>query len=198
MLEKVIEFFPELKYLALAVAIVPGLVFNAKNIIAFIDTFKKRRLDLLKEAMSHSANEKLKSHYEDEIEGEYFRIAHKAKMDKGMRDACIEFYLEMEKRIPFSHFIQARHHLEAPDGHLRVNITPFDKVGYYYNAIAGLFLLLIGFILITLIKAIELKTAIHLLLWIGMSMTLMMFGFFLLTQTASVTSAKKIQKFTDV
>lgn len=197
MLEKVIEFFPELKYLAFAIAVVPGLVFNAKNIIAIVDIFKKRRLDLLKEALSHSANEKLKTHYEDEIEGEYFRITHNAKMDKGIRDACIDYYLEIEKRIPFSHFINARHHLEAPEGHLSVNITKFDLVGYYYNVIAGFFMFVSGFVLIALIKLIEIESVLHLLIWIAMSLTVIMFGFFLLMQTASVVSAKKILKLLD-
>ena len=121
MFDKSLELLVEGKYIAFAFAVTLGLAFNARSIVAFFDAFRKRRIDLLKEATSLSTiSENLKSHFEDEIEGEYFRIAHKVKMDKGIRDACVELYLNIEKRIPFSHFINARYHFEAPGGHLRV------------------------------------------------------------------------------
>ena len=58
-------------------------------------------------------------------------------------------------------------------------------------------MLVIGSTLIALIKVIELQTVWHLLVWIAMFATLMLFGFFLLSQTLSVSSAKKIREFTD-
>ncbi|MGD9169712.1 MAG: hypothetical protein PVI97_06575 [Candidatus Thiodiazotropha sp.] len=198
MFDTVIELFVEGKYLAFALAIVLGLIFNAHNILAFADRLKKRRIELLKEAADLSTiSENLKRHFEDELEGEYFRLSHKARMDKGIRDACIELYSRVERRISFTHFIRARSHLELHDGRLLVNISIFHKIGYYYNMIAGTGMSLVGFSLITIVSSLQQATALHVLIWLGMCVFLMMFGFFMLSQTFSVYSAKKIREFSE-
>ncbi|XOB91768.1 hypothetical protein ACMC9M_15815 [Pseudomonadota bacterium 24LQ007] len=195
MFDKAIEFVAEGKYVAFSIAIVLGVLFNAKNILAFADTYKKRRIELLKEAVAiGSINENLKSHFEDEIEGEYFRLAHKVKMDKVIRDACIDWYAKLNRELSLSHFIRARPHLEVCDGELNVKISTFDKIGFWYNLIAGITLLLSGFMFLAMTNAINSQTILGVLVLVAMSLFLIVFGFFLLSQTFSVTSAKKVQQ----
>ncbi|MBL1320844.1 MAG: hypothetical protein COA63_007250 [Methylophaga sp.] len=112
MYDKLVGLLSEGQYSAFAIAIALGVLFNASKILNFFDGVKKRRIDLLKEASSiRSLNENLKNHFEDEIEGEYFSLIHKVKMDKGLRDACIALYKKAERRLPFVHFLRAKMHL---------------------------------------------------------------------------------------
>lgn len=195
MFDKAFEFFTEGKYVAFAVATVMGLLFNAKNILAFADVYKKRRIEILKEAIGlESINVNLKRHFEDEIEGEYFRLAHKVKLDKGVRDACIDWYYRLNLAISFSHFVRARTHLEVRDGNLSVTISTFDKVGFWYNLVAGVGMLLFGFLLAAMINALKPPTLVGVFILLGMCAFLIVFGFYMLSQTFSVVSAKKVQR----
>lgn len=195
MFDKAFELFAEGKYMAFAVATVMGLLFNAKNILAFADIYKKRRIEILKEAIGlESINVNLKKHFEDEIEGEYFRLAHKVKLDKGIRDACIDWYYRLNRTISFSHFIRAKTHLDVQDGNLSVTISNFDKVGYWYNLIAGVGMLIFGFLLAAMINTIKTPTLIGVFTLLGISVFSISFGSYMLSQTLSVISARKVQQ----
>ena len=196
MFEKALEYLGDGQYITFAVATVVGLLFNAQKILSFADSFRKRRIELLKEALRfETINENLKRHLEDEVEGEYFRLTHKVKMDKGIRDASINLYTKLERQLSFLHFIRARNHLELINGDLKVVISSFDKVGYYYNLIVGIAMLLTGFLFSTIINTMQDPTLFKVLVWIGFCLFFIAFGFFLLAQTFSIKSAKKVDQY---
>lgn len=198
MFDKAFEFISQGEYAAFSIAIVLGILFNLKNILSFADTYKKRRIELLKEAVSvDSINGNLKVHFEDEIENEYFRLVHKVKMEKVVRDACIDWYARLNRELSISHFIRARSHLEIKDGKLEVKISTFDRIGYWYNMIAGILLLLIGFPFLAMTNAIQSQSIVGIIVVIGVSLFLIVFGLFLLSQTFSVVSAKRVQEAID-
>ncbi|WP_166253907.1 hypothetical protein [Marinobacter salicampi] len=195
MFDKAFEFISTGEYAAFSFAIVLGVLFNLKHILSFADTYKKRRIELLKEAASiTSINENLKVHFEDEIENEYFRLVHKVKMEKVVRDACIDWYAKLNRELSLSHFIRARSHLVLKDGKLDVKISKFDKIGFWYNMIAGIFLLLLGFFFLAMTSAVQSQTILGVFVLVGISLFLIVFGLFLLSQTFSVTSARKVRE----
>ena len=195
MFDKAFELISQGEYAAFSFAIVLGILFNLKNILSFADIYKKRRIELLREAISiDSINGNLKVHFEDEIESEYFRLVHKVKMEKVIRDACIDWYVRLNRELSLSHFMRARGHLEIKGGKLEVKISTFDKIGYWYNMIAGIVLLLIGFPFLAMTNAIKSQTIVGFFALIGVSLFLIVFGLFLLSQTFSVVSAKRVQE----
>ncbi|MAR73477.1 MULTISPECIES: hypothetical protein [unclassified Halomonas] len=195
MFDKAFEFIFQGEYVAFSIAIVLGILFNLKHILSFADIYKKRRIELLKEAVFvDSINGNLKVHFEDEIENEYFRLAHKVKMEKVVRDACIDWHVRLNRELSIAHFIRARSHLEIKNGELEVKISTFDMIGYWYNIIAGILLLLIGSLFLTMTNAIQSQSIVGIVFVIGVSLFLIFFGLFLLSQTFSVVSAKRVQK----
>lgn len=198
MLDKAVQFISEGNYLAFGIATVIGILFNIQKILTVADAFRKRRIELLKEAIGvTSKNENLQRHFQDELEGEYFRISHNVRMDKGIRDASIDLYLKLERQLPFVNFIRAKNSLELDEGILRVKISNFDKIGFYYNLIFGFLLFMSGTLLLLLIDSLKQPTVLGVLTWIILCIFLMAFGFFFLSQTSSYHSAIKIKQFTN-
>ena len=195
MLDKSMEFISEGNLLAFSVAMVLGVLLNAQKILSFIDSYKKRRIELLKEAAEFpELSDKLKNQLNEEIESEYFRLAYRVKMDKPLREACLGLSEWNNSELPFKWFLRAEPHLILKRGTLLVTISKFEYFSYFYNMVLGVFMLLIGFSLIVILDNLTNPTVYSVLGWLGACGLSIIFGLFFLSQTYSVNSARKIKR----
>lgn len=198
MFDKGMEFLFEGKVLAFSIATAIGILLNAQKVLSFIDSYKKRRIELLKEATEFSGLScKLRNQFNEEIESEYFRLVYRTKMDKSLREACLVLSENNKAEMPFIHFLRAGPHLSLNKGNLLVSISKVDYFSYFYNIILGVLMLLIGFSLIVFLKELTNPTIYSVLGLLGVCGFSIIFGFFFLSQTYSVNSARKIRRETE-
>lgn len=191
-----ITYLSEGRYSLFAALVCIGLFLNGQKLLTFFDSFKKRRLELLKEATeAYSIDDNLKTHLKDEIEGELFRLSHRVKMHKAVRDASLKLYFKHDRELPFIHFIRARQLLDVIDGILTVKISKADWVGFYYNIVFGFLMLFSGILSLVIARKVIESSILEAFGWAIASLFIILFSLFILAQTMSVISAKKIRTF---
>ncbi|WP_053911776.1 hypothetical protein [Pseudoalteromonas sp. SW0106-04] len=193
MIDKVLSYLSTGQYWLASTILVLSIIVNLEKISSILETHKTKRLLFLKEAVADDAlPDNLKSHLHDEVSMEYFYRIHGVRMDKFKRDLVLDAYNHSRGEITFGQFVKANGHLKVENGKLKVRLNSFDKFFFWYNAIAGSFLMFSGALLLALIYGV---TEI-LELFTGMIAGTMfvMSGIFVISQVFPILSAKKIEK----
>lgn len=192
MFDKALQLMTEGRIAFAMIAVVFGVIFNAKKIVEFIDIFKKRRIELLQEASKSTAvSDTLKEHFHNEIEDEYFRLTHKKRMSKKIRELSLTLSKDID--IPFFHFIRASSLLKSDENGLSVAIPTFDNIGYYFNLVFGFSSIMFGAIIVILAGEIDQPSIKDIVTVLTMSAFLILIGVMMISQTFPVHSAKKIE-----
>lgn len=197
-MEILVENLINLNILPVLVIVVVALVFNYKKIVEFLEERKKARVVKLSEALKCPYVSGLtRSHLEEELVTEQFKVITGISLEKEFREAVILAHRNARGEINFIHFKRALPHIVYKDSKLKVNISSFDKVNYRFNFIFGILLSLIGLILIWLPGQIKGINIIQLLSSLGAGMFFVAIAFFMLSQMLPIISARKVSQELD-
>lgn len=141
-----------------------------------------------------SISEKLKAHFKDEIQGEYFYQLHKMKVDKFKRDLLLETHNKLKGEITLKQFQRANNQLIVKDEKLVVDISKFEGFAFYYNMSMGILMAIFGFALLSVPVNLSDPTIYKIFSWLLVCTFLIGFGFFMVYQTFPVIIAKRIRK----
>ncbi|MDY6957457.1 MAG: hypothetical protein SVO96_11415, partial [Pseudomonadota bacterium] len=141
-----------LNILQLSISSLTGMLIavNFPGILNHLGSLKQQRLSHIREALELAkGNEKLEWHFEDELEGEYFRLIHGVRMEKSIRDAVIDCHAKSGGSISFTHFLRSRPHLSVNnrDESLSVKISTGAHILYYANLVLGFAIFVLGWFL---------------------------------------------------
>jgi len=193
-----VENLKNLNILPVLVIIVIALVFNYKKIVEFLDEREKARVVKLSEALKCQYVSGLtRSHLEEELVTEQFKVITGIRLEKEFREAVILAHRNARGEINFIHFKRALPHIVYKDAKLAVKISSFDKVSYLFNLIFGIFLVLIGLIFIWLPSQMKAINISQLLSTFGIGVFFIAMAFFMLSQTLPVISARKVSQVFD-
>lgn len=194
MIDKVLSYLEGGQYWLASVVIVFAVIVNIEKILSIVDTQSKKRLTLLKDAISDgSITENLKSHLKDEIQGEYFYQTHKIHMDKFKRDLLIETHNKLKGEITLKQFKKANNQLIVKDEKLHVEITNLDKLSLYYNVFFGILMAIFGFVILSVPVSLVEPDIYNIIKWLALSLFFICFGFFMVYQTFPIIIAKRIR-----
>ena len=169
------------------------VIVNLKNIIPFLDGYKKRRMNLLKEVSTDKeVDELIKSHIQDEIDTEYFKIAHGIKIEKSKALCIIKTHKELDNRVPFKSFINAHSMIGIEKGKIKITIRKVDKLSHYYNNFT--FFALFSFSPVIAALATVTENELEKLIYTSFSIICMVLSIVILATTRSYVSAKLIKK----
>lgn len=119
------------------------IIVNLKNIFPLFDNYKKRRLNLLKEATSdENVNDQIKAHIQDEIDSEYFKLTHGVKVEKNKAICILNTHNKLGSSVPLRSYLNAVNYIFPQNGIMNIEVRKSDKISHYYNTfIAFLFFL---------------------------------------------------------
>ncbi|MUI54386.1 hypothetical protein [Aliivibrio fischeri] len=162
MAETIIELLKTENYMILAVFISVSILLNLGNIINFYSSHKKRRLNDLQLAVSNNElPEDFRNHLKNEIELEYFKIAHGIKISKLALNAVLVLLHRVGDRLSAGHVIRASRLINNVQNiqnlSFRLELTKFEKYFAIYNIFFGVIFSLFGLIL----SAIQMVLAIY-------------------------------------
>ena len=151
MAETIIELLKTENYMILAVFISVSILLNLANIINFYSSHKKRRLNDLQLAVSNNElPEDFRNHLKNEIELEYFKIAHGVKISKLALNAVLVLLHRVGDRLSAGHVIRASRLINNVQNiqnlSFRLELTKFEKYFAIYNIFFGVIFSLFGLI----------------------------------------------------
>ncbi|WP_020405207.1 hypothetical protein [Hahella ganghwensis] len=190
-LNKLVDSLNNGNWLVALVVIVLAIVFNLKKIFEHLEERKKSRIIKIKEALECPNVQGLtRSHLEEQLATEYFKISTGLGVEKELREALIEAHRNTNGELNFRHFKQALSHIRYKNSILKVKITWFEKLGFVFNAIFGLFLLVLGFLLIIamFLQLGEISIS-HALFRIGSGLTFIVVSLYMFWEMVPVVSA---------
>ncbi|MCG7542832.1 hypothetical protein MHM93_01390 [Pseudoalteromonas sp. MM17-2] len=195
MIDKVLSYLSTGQYWLASTVLVLSIVVNLEKVSSILERHKTKRLLFLKEAVADDAlPDNLKPHLHDEVSIEYFYRIHGVRMDKFKRDLVLDAYNNSRGEITFGQFVKANGHLEVEDGKLKVCLTIFDKLFFWYNAIAGSFLMLSGALLLAFSWVSGVPKILGLFTSMIAGTIFVASGIFVISQVFPILSAKKIEK----
>jgi len=169
------------------------LIVNFKKIVEFLEDRKKARVANLVEALKCDQITGLtKSHLEEELAAEHFKLSTGIRLDKEFREELIKAYREANGEVRFDHYKRALPHLKFRDNTLSVRITWFERTGFFINGFCGLVLAIISLPLMFLSYFGKEVTFIQFLGQFGIGALYMIIAFFFFYQILSVISARHI------
>lgn len=194
-LDRLIDSLSNGNLLLAGVIVAVALIFNYKKIVDFLEDRRKAKLVKLSDALKcEYIRDLTRSHLEEELATEHFKLATGIRLEKEFRDTLIAAHRSTKGELSFIHFKRALPHLHLEDSELSVHISIFEKVGYMVNLVSGFTMAIFGLLLLMLpgqIKGIKLVQALSIF---GMGAIFIAIALFMLYQTTSVVSAKKISK----
>lgn len=194
-LDKLIESLNNGNILLGVVIVSVALVFNYKKIVEFLEERKKARITKLTEALRCDfVTGVTKSHLEEELATEQFKITTGIRLEKQFREAVIQAHKSTNGEIAFVHFKRALPHLFFEKNILKVNISLFEKISYWFNLLFGFVLAFSGLALMVLPSQIEGINFVQFISIIGLGFFFIAIALFMLAQTFPVVSARKIEK----
>ena len=194
-LDKLIESLNNGNILLGVVIVVVALVFNYKKIVEFLEERKKARISKLTEALKCDfVTGVTKSHLEEELATEQFKITTGMRLEKQFREAVIQAHKSTNGELAFVHFKRAIPHLFYERNIIKVKISFFEKVSYWFNLLFGFILAFSGLALMVLPSQIKGINFVQFIIFFGLGCFFISIALFMLFQTFPVVSARKIEK----
>ena len=133
-------------------AVIFIVIVNLRNILTFIDERKKRKLNIILEALnSDNISGVLEKHLKEEVEVEYSRLAHGVKLEKNKIEKLIRLKAFLKGRLPFHLMLGARKYIcnnEPSCNHVSVHIGMFSIIETTFNLCASIILVMLIYVLI--------------------------------------------------
>jgi hypothetical protein len=194
-LDKLIESLNSGNILLGVVIVAVAMVFNYKKIVEFLEERKKARITKLTDALKCDFVTGItKTHLQEELATEQFKITTGIRLEKQFREAVIQAHNSANGELAFIHFKRAIPHLFYEQSRLKVNVSTFEKASYWFNLVFGFILAFSGLALIVLPSQIEGINFVQFITFFGLSCFFIAIGVFMLAQTFPVVSARKIEK----
>jgi len=197
MADKIMGYLQSENYALVFIFIAVSAFINSFKLIDFYYSHKKRRVTDLEVAIkSKYISPSFRSNLKDEIESEYFKVAHGVKASKEMIDTMLFLYKQVDKRVSFKHFVRTiKMHpdtIETSNLPYHIQLSFMDKLFAIYNVISGFTLLITGvFTFIIQISWIGESINLH---SIFLSAFMSVVGFFMLLQGAPIHSVFLINR----
>lgn len=197
-MEMLIDNLKNLNILPVLVIVAVALIFNYKKIVEFLEERKKAKIVKLSEALKcEHVSGLTRSHLEEELVTEQFKVITRISLEKEFREALIQAHNNTRGELNFIHFKRALPHTFYKESKLEVKISFYEEVSYWFNLTFGLVLAFSGLIIMWLPSQIKEINIIQLLSVLGMGVFFIATAFFMLSQTFSVISARKVSKVLD-
>ena len=116
-------------------------------------------------------------------------------MERDFREAIIEAHKSANGNIRYVHFKRALPHINFNDKALSVVISTPEKASYIFNNVFGFLIGLFGLTLLILPGLLKGATIVQILTFFGMGLLFLVVAMFMLYQTFSIVSARKVRKF---
>ncbi|HDY7702277.1 TPA: hypothetical protein RQK06_002295 [Vibrio vulnificus] len=113
-----------------------GIIFNLNTIHRYLDARKKSRIELLKECKENTVESRLREHYDDELQMEYFRLAHKHKATPLEIKLMLDVVDSSDNRLKLFHFFRADQFISYSRSELVKVEIPFFSAIYAYCVLA--------------------------------------------------------------
>lgn len=177
------------------VIVAVAFLFNYKKIVEFLEERKKERIAKLTEALNCDFVTGItKSHLEEELATEQFKITTGIRLEKQFREAVIQAHKSTNGELAFIHFKRALPHLFYDQQRLKVEISLFEKASYWFNLIFGFVLAFSGLALMVLPSQISGINLAQFITIFGLGCFFIATALFMIAQTFPVVSARKIEK----
>lgn len=194
LIAKLSESLTNEDFLLSAVFVVIVLIANIKTIVEFLEDRKRARVAKLIEALKCDQITGLtKSHLEEELATEHFKLSTGIRLEKDFREELIKAYREANGAVRFDHYKRALPHMKYRNNTLSVRITWFDRAGVCVNGFCGLVLAVISFPLMFLSYFGKEVTFIQFLGQFGIGALYMISAFFLFYQIIPIVSARHVE-----
>ncbi|MBB1274317.1 hypothetical protein [Psychromonas sp. SR45-3] len=195
LINKIIELIDSGNYFLVILVVIGAIIFNSRAIVEFFDERKKARISKLYEALQCEYLSPLaKVHLQDELATEYFKISTGIRVEKQLRDALIEAHQNLNGELRFVHFKRALPHISFIDQKLSIKITKIDALGFLYNLLLGVILVISSILSVSVIGFIEIEKISTLIEYIGVMIFIGLVGFFMLREALPVISANHVRK----
>ncbi|GGW96688.1 hypothetical protein [Alteromonas halophila] len=194
-LDRIVSSIEEGNILVSVIIVVVAIIFNYKKIADYLEERKRARILKISEALGCEHVEGLtKEHLKEELATEHFKIATGLRLEKEFREAIISLHKKTKGNLGFFHFKRAMPHLEYKYSNLKVNLTRFDKAGFWFNLVFGCILTFLGLMTFVVPAQIDKIRIVQIFIFIGLGALFFTIGLMMLTQTFPVRSAKLIQE----
>lgn len=170
------------------------LVFNYKKIVEFLEERKKSKITKLIEVLKCDfVTGVTKEHLERELATEQFKITTGIRLEKQFREAVIQAHKSANGELAFIHFKRALPHLLYEQRLLKVKVSLFEQVHYWFNLIFGFILAFSGLALMVFPRQVEAGNFVQLITIFGLGCFFIAISLFMLAQTFPIVSARKIE-----
>lgn len=171
-------------------------VFNFNRILDEIDKLKYRKLSHIEKYMNSEfpPGSDVKKTFQQVSDALLFKSAVGIYAEDRFRKSLIDFYEESTSEITWLTIHRAASHLYEKEGELTVQLSNYEKIGFYYNLASGafflisaMFFLLFGFFSNPGTVSAYLNIILLVVVFLALSI-------WTIREAASVTCAKKIKK----
>jgi len=193
-LDRIVSSVEEGNILVAVVIVVVAIIFNYKKIADYLEERKRAKILKISEALSCEHVDGLtKEHLKEELATEHFKIATGLRLEKEFREAIISLHKKTKGNLGFFNFKRALTHLEYKDSKLKVKLTWFDRVGFWFNLVFGCVLALLGLLTLIVPAQIDQVSIVQFFMFVGLGAFFFAIAVMMLVQTFPVRSAKFIQ-----
>lgn len=194
-LDRIVSSVEEGNILVSVVIVVVAIIFNYKKIADYLEERKRARILKISEALGCEYVDGLtREHLKEELATEHFKIATGLRLEREFREAIISLHKKSKGNLGFFHFKRAITHLEYKDSKLKVKLTLFDRLGFWFNLIFGCILALLGLLTLIVPAQIDEISIVQFFMFVGLGAFFFVIAVMMLVQTFPVSSAKFIQK----
>ena len=178
-----------------AIIVVVAVIFNVEKIFSFLHTRKKVKIQLIEESLNNPhVNGGTKLYLESLIEQEYFKAITGIVLEKEIREALIQVHKDANGELKFKHFKRAIPYISYKDSALSVKIDKFSMLGFIYNFVFGILLMMVGVALFILPAFVSDLTIQNILSSYGAAMFMILSGGLMLFESLPIVSARLVQK----
>lgn len=146
-LNKLIESIEKGNIFITILIIVVALIFNYKNIIEFLDSRRKVKISKLEDVLKSDNIKGLdRELLESELLKEQFKSTIGLNVEKEFREAIIKSHQSTNGEIRFVHFQRALPHFKYENKTLALDISRFEKVGFFMNIFLSIMTAVTGYV----------------------------------------------------
>lgn len=180
-------------WVALTVVAV-AIIFNLRTLFSFFEERQKARIIKLEAAIQcPQIVGSTKSHLENELAAEHFKITTGMRLEKEMRESLINLHKKSHGEISFAHFKRGLPHIFYKNKRIVVEISFIEYALFVFNLFFGIALIFSGLFLMVLPTDRSI-TWIELFSQIGLGFIFITTALFMLTQTFPIMSANRVKK----
>lgn len=158
----VIQFIQEGNYIAIIMVISAVILFNVAKISKFLEEKKlsrKSNLDSFKlDSFNDESYKNITQFLNEQRIKEYFYLATDLNLDVIDINKLINFYDKVKNKFSFFTVKRAISYLKFDSAEISIELTSWQRVGYWFNNFAIIFLMLSGLLLFVSVPILGLES----------------------------------------